>query len=262
MLRRKTIIFASIALAGVSVACGLAAIGTGDPYCGSTDGADDRAAADGALGATDGSAAGDGNQLSPDGSAGASTKDGDAGAVVDAAPVCDPGMCTTAGGKCGAGNVCAIDCTKSGAGPCTTPTCPAGHACVIICAGGFCTGGVNCAAATSCDIQCSGGACTNPITCGGTSCSIACSGNACTDDITCTAARCNILCVSGNSCPKKVTCASAIACSVTCSKNAVCLTLDVAAPDAAVSCGNGTGGNDCNDVSCYADGGQCFVGCA
>ena len=271
MRTRRTIIFpgAALVLAGVSGACGLATIGTGEPFYGSFDASGDRATGDDGAFAVDGAedpdagGAGDEAGVPSDAGAEGSSLDARADAIADAAPLCDPGMCGTAGGKCGAGNTCTIDCSKSGAGACTKPTCPAGHACVITCGGGFCVDGVDCAAATSCDIQCSGGgSCTKPITCGGASCSVACTGGgACTDDITCTASRCTITCAAGGACAKKIACAAAMACSVTCSNNATCPTLDVAAPDAAIACGKSTGGNDCNDVSCYADGGQCFIGC-
>jgi hypothetical protein len=100
------------------------------------------------------------------------------------------------------------------------------------------------------------------VTCGGDVCTVECSGGgACHSNITCTAAHCGISCSAGDTCNQKVTCASAASCSISCSNNAVCANLDLGARDAAVSCGVGTGGNDCNNVSCYADGGQCKIGC-
>ncbi len=260
MLPRRTIFFASAALtlAGVSVACGLSTIGTGDPFYGSFDGAVDHTSADSAEGDSDGA---DGASVLPtDGASDAdATLDAGTGAdAPDGTPICSA-ACVAAGGTC-TGSVCTIDCTNSTVGGCATPTCPPGHSCIIKCGGGDCHGAVSCANAVACDIQCTGGdSCQGGVVCGGALCSVDCAGGgSCHSDITCNAARCNINCSSGDTCTKNVTCSAAIGCSISCSNSAVCKNLELGAPDAAVSCG----GNDCQNVSCYADGGQCRLGCA
>lgn len=269
MLPRRTILIASTAtaLAGVLAACGLSSIGTGDPFYGSFDGAADHTVDDAPPGDVDGAMDLDGaaNDAGEGGAALDGAKEaGDAGTiVVDSGPLCGT-SCGDAGGTCSAGNVCTIDCTNSNSGGCKTPTCPPGHACVFKCGNGNCTGGADCTQAQSCDIQCTGGgSCTKPIKCGGTSCTIECSGGgSCTDTITCNAARCDIACSAGGACTKAITCTSSVSCNFTCANAADCPKVNVSAPDAAVKCGINTGANDCNDVSCYADAGQCFIGCS
>ena len=265
LMRRRIIVLASIALglAGASFACGLATVGTGDPF-GGLDGSADHSVADGAPSELDGTVdPGDGSVPSEGGATDAASESGAVDAGVDSGAICNPIACVASGGTCGAGNVCTIDCSNSSVGACATPTCPLGHTCVIKCGGGDCHGAVSCELAQACDIQCTGGdSCQGSVTCGGAACTVTClGGGSCHSAITCTAARCNILCSAGDTCTKGVTCGSSIGCSVACSNNAVCNSVDIGAPDAALSCGVGTGGNDCKDVTCYADGGQCRLGC-